>query len=60
MSLGASFLFRVGGLVIDADTPLDGLQRLEEPEATDVAHAWAIVGPPRCGAPIRLATVGPA
>ena len=39
MSLGASFLFRVGGLVIDADTPLDGLRRLEEPDATDVAHA---------------------
>ena len=39
MSLGASFLYRVGGLVIDADTPLDGLRRLEEPEAPDVTHA---------------------
>jgi hypothetical protein len=38
MSLATSFLFRVGGLVIDADMPLDGLRRLEEPEATDVAH----------------------
>jgi hypothetical protein len=39
MSPGASFLFRVGGLVIDADTPLDGLRRLEDPEALDVTHA---------------------
>lgn len=36
MSRGASFLFRVGGLVIDADAPLHGLRCLEAPETPDV------------------------
>jgi hypothetical protein len=36
MGQGASFLFRVGGVVIHADAPLDGLRPLDVPEAPNV------------------------